>query len=52
MQVARWMYSISLSEGRPSEEIRDRLGMQGISVAMQQMQLRWFGHIEMMENDN
>ena len=51
MQMVRWMCSINLSGQRPSEEIRDRLGIQDISVVMQQMHLRWFGHIERMENE-
>ena len=52
MQMARWLCSISLSEQRPSEEIRDRLGIQDIYVVMRQMRLRWFGHIERMETEN
>ena len=52
MQMVRWMCSISLSEKRPSEEMRDRLKIHDISVVMQQMHLRWFGHIERMENEN
>ena len=52
MQMVRWMCSINLSEQRPSEEIRDRLGIHYISVVTQQMHLRWFGHIERMENEN
>ena len=50
--MARWMCCISLSERKPSEEIQDRLGIQDISVVMQQMQLRWFPHIERMETEN
>ena len=52
MQMARLMYNISLSERRPSAEIRDRLGIQNISVVMRQMHLRWLGHIERMDTDN
>ena len=52
MQMVRWMCSISLSERRPSEEMRGRLRIQNISVVMQHMHLRWFGHIERMENEN
>ena len=37
MQMARWMRSIILSEGRPSEEIRDRPGITDISVVMRQI---------------
>ena len=48
----RWMCSISLSERRPSEEIRERLGIQDISAVMQQLRLRWFGPIERMETED
>ena len=37
MQMARWVCSIILSEGRPSEEIRDRPGITDISVVMRQI---------------
>ena len=52
MEMVRWMCSINLSEQRSSEKIRDRLGIHDISVVTQQMHLRWFGHIERMENEN
>ena len=52
MQMARWMCNISLSEGRPSAEIQGRLGIQNISVVLQQMRFRWLGHIERMDTDN
>ena len=45
MKIARWICNISLSEQRPSAEIRDRLWIQNISVVMQQMRLRWLSHI-------
>ena len=37
-----------LSEQRPSEEIRDKLGIQDISMVMRQMGLWWFGPLESM----
>ena len=50
MQMTRWMCN-SLSEQRPSAEIRNRLGIQNIYVVMQQMHLRWLGRIERMDID-
>ena len=52
MQMVRWMCSINLSEQRPSEEMRDRLGIHNIPVVMQQIHLQCFGHIERLENEN
>ena len=52
MQMARWMCSIILSERTSSEEKRNRLRIQDISVVMRQMRLRWFGHIDRMETEN
>ena len=51
MQMARWMCSISLSEQRPSKEKLDRLGIQDMSVVMQQMRLRCFCQIERMATE-
>ena len=50
--MAKWMCCISLSERRPSEEIRDNLRIQDISVVMRQMRLRWCCPIESMETEN
>ena len=50
MQMVRWMGNVS--DRRPSEERRNRLGIKSISGVIQQICLRWFGHIERMDNDN
>ena len=52
MQMVRWMCNVSLRDRRPSEELRNRLGIESISCVMRQMRLRWFGHIERMDMDN
>ena len=52
MHMARWMFDISLSERKPSEEVRDRLEIKSIDVVMRQMQMRWFEHIKQMSADN
>ena len=43
---------LSVQRCRPSEELRNRLGIESISGVMRQMHLRWFGHIGRMDNDN
>ena len=50
--MVRWMCNVSLSDRRPSEELRKRLGIKSVSDIMQQMRLQWFGHVERMGNDN
>ena len=52
MQMVRWMCGASLSDRKPSDELRDRLGIESITDVMRQMSLRWFGHVERMDNDN
>ena len=34
------------------EELRGRLGLEDIEVVMRRGRLRWFGHVERMEEDN
>ena len=52
VQRCRWMCNVSLSDRRPSEELRNRLEIESISGVMRQMRHSWFGHIERMDNDN
>ena len=52
MQMVRWMCGASLSDRKPSDELKDRLGIESITDVMHQMHLRWFGHVERMDNDN
>ncbi len=35
-----------------NDELRDRTGLECISVVMQRGRLRWFGHVERMEKGN
>ncbi len=35
-----------------NNELRDRIGLECISVVMQRDRLRWFGHVERMGNGN
>ena len=52
MQISRWIYNISLSDWRPSKEIRDGVGINDISIAMLQTSFWWFGHVEKMDKEN
>ncbi len=35
-----------------NDELRDRMGLECISVVMQRSRLRWFGHVERMGDNN
>ena len=52
MQMVRWMCNVSLSERKSSEELRNRLHIPEIADQLRQERLRWFGHVERMDNDN
>ena len=56
MRMIRWMCGASLNdrhgEGRiENDQLRVRLGLEGIGVVMRRGRLRWFGHVERMEDD-
>lgn len=57
MRMVRWMCGASLNdrqgEGRATgENLRGRLGLECIGVVLRRSRLRWFGHVERMEDDN
>jgi len=43
--MVRWMCGIKLKERVPSKELRVRLGLDVIILALQQNRLRWYGHV-------
>ena len=52
MQMIRWMCNVSLRERKSSEELRDRLGIPNIVDVLRRNRLRWFGHVERMNEHN
>ena len=52
MQMIRWMCNVTLRDRKPSEELRDRLHIPNITDLLRQRRLRWFGHVERMEDGN
>ena len=46
MRMIRWMCGVSLRDRITSAELRDRMGVEAISVVMRRNRLRWFGHVE------
>ena len=57
MGMLRWMCGTSLNDwsggGRiPGKELRGRFELECIEVEVRRGRLRWFGHVERMEEDN
>ena len=46
------MCRVSLSDEMSSEELRRRVGVEGIGTLMRRHRLRWFGHVERKEDAN
>ena len=46
------MCRVSLSDGMSSEELRRRVGVDGIGTLLRRHRPRWFGHVERKEDGN
>jgi len=51
MRMVGWMSGIKLKDRFPSEELRDRLGIDDIALVSQQNRLRWYGHLLRKDDD-
>ena len=51
MRMVRWMCGIKLKDRLPSKELRERLGIDDITLVLQQNRLRWYGHV-LRKNDD
>ena len=45
MKMVRWMCGVKLQDRIPSKGLRDRLGLDGVILVLQQNRLRWYGHV-------
>ena len=52
MSMLRWMSHVSLRDRKSSKELLDKFKLQPIRSVMQRGRLRWFGHVERMEDNN
>ena len=52
MRMIRWMCNVTLKDRKSSDELRDRLGLTKICDCVQRRRLRWFGHVERMDDGN
>jgi len=46
MSMIRWMCGVKLNERKKSEELRELLGLETVSLMIKKSRLRWFGHVE------
>jgi len=51
MSMIRWMCGVKLNERKKSEEHRELLGFEPVSLMIKKSRLRWFGYVE-RKNDN
>jgi len=52
MRMVRWMSNATLRDRTPGAELRGRLGIEGIIDVLCTWRVRWFGHVERMDDDN
>jgi len=54
MRMVRWMCDVKLKDRLTSKELRERLGIDDIPVALvlQQNRLRWYGHVLRKDDDD
>ena len=46
MSMIRWICGVKLNERKKSEELRELLGLEPVSLIIKKSRLRWFGHVE------
>jgi len=50
MRMVRWMCDVKVKDRVPSKELRERLGVDDITLVLQQNRLRWYGHVPRKED--
>jgi len=51
MRMVRWMCGINVKDRFPSKQLRERLGIDDITLVQQKNRLRWFGHMLQKDDD-
>ena len=46
MSMIRWMCGVKLNERKKREELRELLGLEPVSLVIENSRSRWFGHVE------
>ena len=49
--MVRWMCGVKLKDRLPSQELRETLGIDDITLVLQQNRLRWYGRVLRKDDD-
>ena len=52
MSMIRWMCGVKLKERKKSEELRELLGSEPVSLMIKKSRMRWFGHVERKDDND
>ena len=52
MSMIRWMCGVKLNDMKKSEELRELLGLEPVSLMIKKSRLRWFGHVERKDDND
>jgi len=52
MSMIRWMCGVKLNEKKKSEELRELLGLESVSLMIKRSRLRWFGQMERKDDND
>ena len=52
LSMIRWMCGVKLNERMKSEELRELLGLEPVSLMIKKSRLRWFGHVERKDDND
>ena len=52
MSMIRWMCGVKLIERKKSDEFRELLGLEPVSLTIKKSRLRWFGHVERKDDND
>ena len=52
MSMIRWMCGVKLNEIKNSEQLRELLGLEPVSLMITKSRLRWFGHVERKDDND
>ena len=52
MSMIRWMGGVKLDERKKSEELRELLELEPVSLMIKKSRLRWFGHVEQKDDND
>ena len=52
MSMIRWMCGVKLNDRKKSEELRELLGLESVSLMIKKSRFRWFGHVERKDDND